>query len=382
MHVERLELINFRSYEHAQLPLSVGVNMLLGPNGQGKTNLVEAVEYLATLHSHRVATDLPLVRAGEQQAIIRAEVVGGLADPRRLLVEVEINVGRANRARINRAGLPRSRDLIGAVRTVAFSPEDLAIVKGDPADRRDFLDTLVMTRWPRMAAVKSDYDRVLRQRTTLLKSLAGRSIHSAGTQGAAALDVWDAQLASLGGQVIAARLQTLADLVPHTAEAYQTIAPVNNEVSAVYKSGTELAGATDPAGISEALIGQMRVRRQEEIARAVSLVGPHRDDLILGIGSLPARGYASHGESWSLALALRLGSLALLRADGLEPVLILDDVFAELDQPRRERLAARIVTAEQVLVTAAVGAELPSSLAGPRYEVSLGRVQMVEVVDD
>ena len=382
MHVELLELINFRSYERAQLPLSVGVNVLLGPNGQGKTNLVEAVEYLATLHSHRVASDTPLVHVDQQQAVIRAEVVGGLDDPRRLLVEVEINAGRPNRARINRAGLPRTRDVIGAVRTVAFSPEDLAIVKGDPADRRDFLDTLVITRWPRMAGVKADYERVLRQRTTLLKSLAGRSYRPSGSQGADALDVWDAQLASLGGQVIAARLQTLADLVPYTRQAYQTIAPVNNEVSATYRSGTELDGATDPVGIADALLAQMRARRQEEIARAVSLVGPHRDDLTLGIGSLPARGYASHGESWSLALALRLGSLALLRADGLEPVLILDDVFAELDQPRRERLASRIITAEQVLVTAAVGAELPSALVGPRYEVSLGCVQAVEVVDD
>ncbi|RLP08522.1 DNA replication and repair protein recF [Propionibacterium australiense] len=380
MFVDHLELVDFRSYRAVSLTLGPGVNVLVGPNGHGKTNLVEAVEYLATLSSHRVASDAPLLRAGAGQAIIRAVVVAGLDDPRRLLLEIELNAGRANRARINRVPQRRVRDLVGALRAVVFSPEDLAIVKGDPADRRGFLDALVITRWPRMAAVKADYERALRQRNALLKQLAKRG-GRLDDGAAATLDVWDERLAGLGAELLAARLATLADLAAPTRAAYAAIAPVNNEARARYTSSLphlgELTasgddgrpGAPDEGVLSGLLLQHMAARRHDECVRGVSLVGPHRDDIDLHIGALPAKGYASHGESWSLALALRLGSLTMLRAEGVEPVLVLDDVFAELDSTRRDRLADAVLDAEQVLVTAAVDADVPAQLTGRRLEV-------------
>ncbi len=382
MFVDHLELVDFRSYRAASLALGPGVNVLMGPNGHGKTNLVEAIEYLATLSSHRVASDAPLLRAGTSQAIIRAAVVAGRDDPRKLLLEIELNAGRANRARINRVPQRRVRDLVGALRAVVFSPEDLAIVKGDPADRRGFLDALLVTRWPRMAAVKADYNRALRQRNALLKQVAKRGGHLDDAT-AVTLDVWDERLAGLGAELLAARITTLADVAAPTRAAYAAIAPVNNVASARYKSalphlaellapeGDEYPGTPDPSVLSGLLRQHMAVRRHDECIRGVSLVGPHRDDIDLHIGALPAKGYASHGESWSLALALRLGSLTMLRAEGIEPVLVLDDVFAELDTTRRDRLAEAVRDAEQVLVTAAVDQDVPDQLTGRRLRVHM-----------
>jgi len=364
--VDHLSLSGFRSYVSAEVPLGAGVTIFVGSNGQGKTNLVEAVEYLATLSSHRVSTDLPLVRSGEAQAIVRARVQASAGDDRRLLLEIEINAGRANRARINKAPLPRTSELAGVLRCVLFSPEDLAIVKGEPSDRRAFLDALVVSRWPRMAGVRSDYDKVLKQRNSLLKAMSGRSLRDVGGDAESTLEVWNEQLAVIGAELLAARLDTLAALMPRASRAYATIAPVRNEASADYRTSLPLPASEGRPADREQLRGlmleAMTERRRDELARGVSLVGPHRDDVVLSIGALPAKGYASHGESWSLALALRLGQFDLLRDDGISPVLVLDDVFAELDVTRRQRLADAVVDAEQVLVTAAVEEDIPDTL--------------------
>ena len=388
VYVDHLQLTDFRSYGSVDVPLEAGVTTFIGANGQGKTNLVEAIEYLSTMGSHRVASEVPLVRSGAARAIVRAGIRAGCEDPRRLTLELEINPGKANRARLNRSPLRHAREIIGVLRTVMFSPADIAMVKGDPSERRRFLDDLLVARWPRLAGVHADYERVLRQRNMLLKSLSGRTRGGpAPADAEATLDVWDTHLARAGGELLEARLTTLADLAPHVSKAYADIAPTNNDATAEYRASVDLEaprqaqGAVSEAqgplarsGLSAALQAGMAERRAEEIQRGVSLVGPHRDDIVLTLGMLPAKGYASHGESWSFALALRLGSFHLLRADGVEPVLVLDDVFAELDSVRRERLAAGVRVAEQVLVTAAVGADVPELLAGRRFRVAGGEV--------
>ncbi len=431
MHVTHLHLVDYRSYAEIQVPLQPGVCLFVGSNGQGKTNLVEAVEYLATLSSHRVAADAPLVRAGAERATVRARVQAGIDDTRSLLLELDIVPGHANRAKLNRAPLKRARDLLGALVVVLFSPEDLSIVKGDPSERRRFLDDLLVARWPRFAGIRADYDRVLKQRNALLKSLSGRTGRVAGADVAATLDTWDEHLSQLGAELVVARIATLTDLAAHVADAYRAIAPVNNEARATYVSSNPVVppasgprfprldaslpnpGAGSQAGddlgappglgdlaegelplgspltaplsrdeIAEVLRARMSERRGEEIARGVSLVGPHRDDIALQIGELPAKGYASHGESWSLACALRLAAFRLLRADGIEPVLILDDVFAELDLTRRQRLAMGIADAEQVLITAAVADDVPVELGGRRFRVDSGTVTPEDEGDD
>jgi DNA replication and repair protein RecF len=467
VHLTRLALTDFRSYARAELGLEPGVSTLLGPNGQGKTNLVEAAAYVATLGSHRVATDAPLVRSGAERAILRAAVTSGGRDS---LVEIEINPGRANRARLNRAPVTRPRQVLGVLRTVLFAPEDLALVKGDPEQRRRFLDDLLVVSAPRYAGVRADYERVLRQRTALLKSLrghpgrAGRAgarayAHAgasrragpggtgqngtgrgglaedgggqdgaaqggtsqggtgqdgisqdgtsqggtgqggtgrdgapqngrpAGLAGPAArtLDVWDEHLATAGAELLAARIALTATLRPLVARSYRAVAGGGAAGAGIsYRqslrgpglSGTDQPAepAADAARLADGLREALAAVRGEELDRGVCLVGPHRDDLELRIGDLPARGYASHGESWSMALALRLSAFEALRGDGDDPVLLLDDVFAELDTGRRERLAGLVAGAEQVLVTAAVPADVPAALRGTRFDVGDGRV--------
>lgn len=378
MYLDQLNLADFRSYPEVGLELQPGVTTLVGANGQGKTNLVEAVEYLSTLSSHRVSSETPLVRAGAARAVVQGRVRAGLDDDRTLVLEVEITPGRANRARLNRAPLRSARELLGALRTVVFSPEDLAVVKGDPSERRRFLDALVVSRWPRMAGVKSDYDRVVRQRTALLRSLAGRGRGSGAVDDG--LAVWDDSLARLGAEVVHARMQTLTELGPHVADWYADIAPHAEVARASYRSAVvpEEVGADGPPAREEIAgwIGaELARRRGDELQRGLTLVGPHRDDVVLTLGELPARGYASHGESWSFALSLRLGSMALLHSEDVRPVLILDDVFAELDSTRRERLAAGVGQADQVLVTAAVGADVPAALVGRQLSVADGQVR-------
>ncbi|WP_325053104.1 DNA replication/repair protein RecF [Thermomonospora amylolytica] len=538
-----LSLQDFRSYATAEIALRPGVTVFVGPNGQGKTNLVEAIGYVSTHGSHRVATDAPLIRQGAPRAIVRAGVV---RDDRRALIELEINPGKANRARLNRSPVPRPRDILGMLRTVLFAPEDLALVKGDPGERRRFLDELLTARAPRYAGVRADYDRVLKQRNALLKSAAAHR-RSPGPEVLATLDVWDSHLARLGAELLAARLDLVSDLTPLVAKAYAALAPGGGIASLAYRTsisdrlpplpvlaapengraGTtpyapsngvtaSTAGGTSgpgpdaephsalapehggrrpasPAGSSSgplapgsepvaghgapedqrpaspsdpgagrptpgpgaephsavsedglgdrqsaahghgdvpdspgrpardaapsageparegvqtssngaaraahevavdgggaqrverdvlvaALEEAMRDSRRQELERGVSLVGPHRDELVLQLGGLPARGYASHGESWSFALALRLAAFELLRADGDDPVLILDDVFAELDSGRRRRLAELVAPAEQVLITAAVPEDVPAELSGDSFSVDRGEVSRV-----
>jgi DNA replication and repair protein RecF len=381
VHVAHLTLHDFRSYEQLELPLEPGGNVFVGPNGQGKTNLVEAVDYLSTLASHRVATDAPLVRFGADRAVVRADVV---RDGRSALLEIEIVPGGSNRARINKSPLPRARELIGLLRTVVFSPEDLALVKGDPSDRRRFLDTLLITRTPRLAGVRSDYDRILRQRNTLLKTAGAgrRSGRGGGGDGAlATLDVWDEHLAQAGASLLAARLELVEALRPYVVSGYGKIAAqasARMDVGLAYKSSFELpSGTPDREVLAAALLAAVAARRSDELDRGISLVGPHRDELVLSLGDLPAKGYASHGESWSMALALRIAAYDLLRSEGDDPILILDDVFAELDKDRRDQLAGLVGDAEQVLVTAPVPQDVPARLEGVRYDVMEGVVTRV-----
>ena len=386
MHVASLFLHDFRSYPEVHLTLEPGPCAFVGRNGHGKTNLVEAIDYLSRLSSHRVASDAPLVRAGAQRAVIQAEVV---REGRTALLEVEIHPGSANKARINRSVLPRARELVGLVRTVVFSPEDLALVKGDPGDRRRFLDDLLVLRAPRYAGVRSDYDRVLRQRNTLLKT-AGGARRGAGsrTEGAlATLDVWDSHLARAGAEILHGRLTLLDALAPFVGKAYELIArgARHDDATLGYRTALAVPGHEGPdpvppgpvparADLEQALLDALAERRKDELDRGVTLVGPHRDDLVLNLGPLPAKGYASHGESWSYALALRLASYDLLRTEGDDPILVLDDVFAELDSIRRDQLAERVADAEQVLVTAAVDGDVPPGLAGTRFRVADGTV--------
>lgn len=374
MYVSHLQLADFRSYEAAYLELDAGISTFLGPNGQGKTNLAEAVGYVATLASHRVAHDAPLVRKGTERAIIRAAVVSA---EHRALVELEINPGKANRGRLNRSPLPRVRDVLGTLRTVLFAPEDLALVKGDPGERRRYLDDLLTLRTPRYAGVRSDYERILKQRNALLKSAAvqGRSKPDLST-----LDVWDGHLAATGAELIAARLGLMAELQPLVAKGYAQLASASGPTTLAYRSSASGDAETavlpaDPPQLVEILHGALAEARPEELRRGVSLAGPHRDDLLLSLDDFPVKGYASQGESWSFALALRLAAFELLRADGEDPVLILDDVFAELDADRRRRLAEHVRDAEQVLVSAAVAEDVPKEMSGPRFLVREGRVE-------
>ena len=370
MHLTRLALTDFRCYPAVDLGLGPGVSTLIGQNGQGKTNLVEAAGYVATLGSHRVSSDAPLVRQGAERAILRAAITSTERDS---LVEIEINPGRANRARVNRVAVPRPRQVLGILRTVLFAPEDLAMVKGDPDQRRRYLDELLVTAAPRYAAVRSDYERVVKQRTALLKSARAWAGLPDG-----ALETWDEHLIRTGVELLAGRLGLTATLRPLVAKAYAAVSGEDGAAGINYRQrgvdNSEGDDQPDRDVLADRLRAALARSRTEELDRGLCLVGPHRDDLDLTIGSLPARGYASHGESWSMALALRLAAYEMLRADSDDPVLLLDDVFAELDTARRDRLARLVAGAEQVLVTAAVPADVPASLAGVRFDVADGVV--------
>ncbi|WP_081710209.1 DNA replication/repair protein RecF [Arthrobacter sp. 35W] len=398
MYLEHLSLTDFRSYAQVDLALGPGTTVLVGSNGLGKTNLVEAVGYLSTLSSHRVSSDAPLLRFGTERAMIRAKLVRG---EQSVMLEVELNAGRANRARINRANPVRSRDILGICRTVLFAPEDLALVKGDPSNRRRFLDELLVTLMPRHAATRSDYERVLKQRNALLKSAKSQHYSRSGVNEGhlATLDVWDAHMAAAGAQLLAARLELLEKLMPKLATAYGQLTDGSKELQAIYRSTLEeplpdddesAPHAGGPAAglgalyglgipeLTERYIEAFAASRRREVERGLSLVGPHRDELELILGQAPARGYASHGETWSVALSLRLASYYVLLEDaaieGNAPILILDDVFAELDVQRRSKLAAIVSSAEQVLVTAAVEADIPAELRGAQIRVIPGGV--------
>ncbi len=381
MYVRQLALRDYRSWASVDLELTPGRTVFVGSNGFGKTNLVEALWYCATLGSHRVATDAPLIRAGAERAVISTIVVN---EGRELAVDIEIAAGRANKARLNRSPVRSTREVLGAARAVLFAPEDLALVRGDPGERRRYLDELATVRRPRIAGVRADYDKVLKQRTALLKSAAGARFR--GDRGALdTLDVWDGHLAAHGAQLMAARLELVNELAPEVEKAYQLLAPASRPAAIGYRSAIELddQGSTQDAEFLEAaLLAALARRRDAELERGMCLVGPHRDDLELRLGDQPAKGFASHGESWSMALALRLASYELLRAEGSEPVLLLDDVFAELDTARRRALAGVAATAEQVLVTAAVGEDIPPDWDARRIGITLqddesGRISVV-----
>lgn len=408
MFLERLSLTDFRSYAQVELVLTPGITVLVGANGLGKTNLVESIGYLSTLSSHRVSQDGPLLRFGTERALIRAQLVRG---EQKITVEVELNANRTNRARINRANPVRARDILGICRTVLFAPEDLALVKGDPGHRRRFLDDLLVVLMPRHAATRSDYEKVLKQRNALLKSARSQHFSRTGVSDSqlATLDVWDEHLAGAAANLLAARLELLNRLRPHMAQAYVQLTDGSKLLRAKYRSSldrqipgiqplTSDGGAAtafgaisdgsedleedlsslDVAALTQRYLQELAAARTRELERGMSLVGPHRDELELLLGQAPARGYASHGESWSIALALRLASFHVLDEDkhieGNQPILILDDVFAELDAQRRRKLAMMVVSAEQVLVTAAVGGDIPEELAGSKVQVIPGGV--------
>jgi len=370
MYVRHIALQSFRSWAELDLELAPGRTVFVGPNGFGKTNLVEALWFCATLGSHRVSTDAPLIRAGAERAIVSTIVVN---EGRELAVDLEIAAGRANKGRLNRSPVRSPREVLGAVRAVLFAPEDLALVRGDPAERRRYLDELATVRRPRIAGVRADYDRVLKQRTALLKS-AGGGRFRADSGVLETLDVWDGHLAANGAQLMAARLDLVNQLAPEVEKAYQLLAPTSRPAVIAYRSNidtAELDRTADTNYLEAALLDALTRRRSAELERGMCLVGPHRDDLELRLGDQPAKGFASHGESWSVALSLRLASYELLRAEGSEPVLILDDVFAELDSARRRALAGVAATAEQVLVTAAVGEDIPEDWDATRIGITL-----------
>lgn len=385
MYVRRLALTDFRSWPRVELDLEPGRTVFVGPNGFGKTNIIEALWYSSTLGSHRVAADAPLIRTGAERAVVSTIVVN---EGRELAVDLEITAGRANKARINRSPVRSAREILGVLRAVLFAPEDLALVRGDPGERRRYLDELATTRRPQVAAIRADYDKVLRQRTALLKTASGarfrgdRSVFDT-------LEVWDGHLAEKGAKLIAARVELVNQLAPEVEKAYQLLAPSSRPAAIRYRSGVDVveaeaaAGSADAEMFEAALLDALARRRDAELERGVCLVGPHRDDLELRLGDQIAKGFASHGESWSMALSLRLAAYELLRAEGGDPVLLLDDVFAELDKARRQALAAVAASAEQVLVTAAVAEDIPADWDARRIGVTMrdddsGRISVVE----
>jgi DNA replication and repair protein RecF len=384
MFAKRVKLTNFRNYETADIEFSSGVNLIYGPNGQGKTNLVEALNFFAGLDSHRVAGHSPLIKQGKSTAIISLELSHEARD---LLLEYEINTESSNRARLNKSEVTKPKDILGYLNSVIFAPEDLDIVKRDPSNRRAFLDQLIVQFNPRMHGVYTDYDRVLKQRNTLLKSA-----RATGTKGdsLSTLDAWDQALVKNGTEIIAARVAITEKLSPSLVANYQNIAKSNNEPSMFIRSSVvesskldqddletqDSLETTNKEEISDLFQQKLSLVRPKELERGITLVGPHRDDLQLNLGSLPAKGYASHGESWSYALSLKLASLEILKSESKlgDPILILDDVFAELDKDRREKLSDLVQQNEQVLITAAVIEDVPGNLLANRFQVESGRV--------
>ncbi|MCW1248662.1 DNA replication/repair protein RecF [Acaricomes phytoseiuli] len=397
MYLEQLVLTDFRSYASLDVEFQPGVSVLVGANGFGKTNIVEALGYVANLASHRVSADAPLIRIGQEQAIVRACLVRG---SQRLSLELEINSKGGNRARINRANPVRAREILGLCRSVLFAPEDLSLVKGDPGQRRRFLDEMLQTLSPRLAGVRGDYDRVLRQRNALLKSARGHRFSRGGLPAdfTSTLDVWDQHLSIVAAELVQARYRLVDQLAPHAGEAYAALTEGGKEFSMRYRSSLNgyqedpdrdepgarsadelLAAEEDLGGLPQAQLMErfqqaLIAVRPREVDRGLTLIGPHRDELDLLLAGFPVKGFASHGETWSVALSLRLACYALLRQEqevsGADPILVLDDVFAELDTNRRERLAQMVSGAEQVLVTAAVDADIPEQLQGHRIRMS------------
>lgn len=362
MHLSHLSLKNFRSYSELNLPLAPGITIFLGRNGEGKTNIVESILYMAFLSSHRTSGDLPLVKLGESAAYTRAKIQH---PDREMLVELEINAEKANRARINQNPIRSQKELFGLLQCVYFSPEDMDLVRGDPTERRRFIDQILTLRSPRMAGVISDYERSVRQRNTLLKTRASLT----------SLEPWDQQVAKFGAEIIAARLSLLTEFNPYFSKIYANIS-AEKPAHITYKSSIDNPSVNSQENYS-ALINTMAERRNQELDRGLTLVGPHRDDLILNLGDHLVKGYASHGESWSIALSLKLAAYELLISEGSKPILILDDVFSELDEERRTQLISLAQSAEQTFITVAVEGDLPKDLTGTTYLVKNGSVKLL-----
>lgn len=362
MHLSHLSLKNFRSYSELDLPLAPGITIFLGRNGEGKTNIVESILYMAFLSSHRTSGDLPLVKLGESAAYTRAKIQH---PDREVLVELEINAEKANRARINQNPIRSQKELFGLLQCVYFSPEDMDLVRGDPSERRRFIDQILTLRSPRMAGVISDYERSVRQRNALLKTRASLT----------SLEPWDQQVAKFGAEIIAARLSLLTEFNPYFSKIYANISE-EKPAHITYKSSIDNPSVNSEENYS-ALINTMMERRNQELDRGLTLVGPHRDDLILNLGDHLVKGYASHGESWSIALSLKLAAYELLISEGSKPILILDDVFSELDEERRSQLISLAQSAEQTFITVAVEGDLPKDLTGTTYLVKNGSVKLL-----
>jgi DNA replication and repair protein RecF len=360
MHLTQLSLKNFRSYTDLELELSPTTNIFIGENGEGKTNIIEAVMYLALLSSHRVSGDQPLIQLNSERAYIRAKIQN---EERSALLELEINPGRANRAKVNQNSVKSQREIFGYLKAICFSPEDLDLVRGDPSERRKFLDQILIQHHPRMAGVVADYDRALKQRNSLLKSRAPK----------ATLEPWNQHLANFGSEVIAERINLINKLTPHFVEAYKDIS--KKKVAALsYKSSIQ--NPTSDKNLNKIeILNKMEELQEQERDRGASLIGPHRDDLLINLGEHPVKGYASHGESWSIALSLKLGSYKLFIHDGEKPILILDDVFSELDEERRANLTKLVLTAEQSFITVAVDKDLPKNITGKKFFVTTGNVK-------
>jgi DNA replication and repair protein RecF len=374
MHVISLTAVDFRSYSFVEINLEPGVTTFIGSNGQGKTNLVEAISYCSTLSSHRVSQDLPLVKADQPRAIVRT---GVKYLDRTNWLEVEIWPSKTNKAKLNGSDCKKTKDILGILQTITFSPEDLILVKGDPGQRRYFLDELLVQKSSSYAGIKTDYERVLKQRNALLKS-AGPARRNNLDSVLATLDIWNEQLINFGSQIIFARHQIINELLPYVSKSYGELAPSSKALNITYLP-TVTAENMTLTNLVEAMKQKLQERQQDELDRGLTLVGPHRDDLEIMIGELPAKGYASHGESWSVALALRLASFDLLKATSPagDPVLILDDVFAELDVARRNQLILRVKNVEQVLITAAVAEDVPKELVGNKLYVNNGKVEKI-----
>jgi len=378
MWLQALSLTDFRSYSQADMQFQPGVTTFVGMNGQGKTNIVEAIGYLATLSSHRVAADVPLIRAGCSSAVVRAKIH---EDDRSVAVDIQINERGSNKARINQSATTRARDILGIVRAVIFAPEDLALVRGEPSDRRRFLDEIGIQRHPRLAGVRADYDKVLKQRNALLKNAAATGRKAADPTFDSTLSVWNEQLTQLGSDIVASRTELIDDLRPFVQRAYGAIAG-DAQVDVAYRPSSPAISdeisridASLRERVSMAMDVDLESRASDELRRGITLVGPHRDEVELMLNGFPVKGYASHGESWSMALALRLAAADVLRSDGVDPIVILDDVFAELDSTRRSHLAELAQQATQVFITAAVAQDVPVELSGARFDVRMGQVE-------
>ncbi len=361
MHLKHLSLKNFRSYSELELPLTPGITIFLGRNGEGKTNIVEAIVYLAFLSSHRTAGDLPLVKLGESAAYTRAQIQH---PDREILVELEINADKANRARINQNPIRGQKGLFGLIQCIYFCPEDMDLVRGDPSERRRFIDQILILRSPRLAGVITDYEKAVRQRNALLKTRANQT----------SLEPWNQQVAKFGAEIIASRISLLNEFEPYFNEVYATISS-DKPAHIKYKSSITTP-STKTSENYEAIISKMLELRAQEVDRGLTLVGPHRDDLVLHLGKNLVKGYASHGESWSIALSLKLAAYNLLVQEGINPILILDDVFSELDEERRHQLIELAKSAEQTLITVAVEGDLPRDLHGTTFYVKNGSVKL------